>query len=227
MPSEPAPSASLVRSARAEIERLKRRGAVLEQRRAALLAQLSELDGELAGYARRAKLLAELAEIETQPAPTAARGRIAIKGAALRRVAGRLLWDAQRSDEINYREWFERVLAAGYAVSGKDPAASFLTNVRDSPAVVKGSRPGMYRLDAEAIPRLEQSMREATAELADLERSIDGAYSSSAPREQIDRLTGRRVELQQAMKKTAAQLQEVQSIFGEISELDKASLQAA
>ena len=74
--------------------------------------------------------------------------RRAIKGAELRRVAGQLLWTAQRERGIHYREWFERVIAEGYAIGGKDPVASFLTNIRDSPAVIRGSTQGHYMLDS-------------------------------------------------------------------------------
>jgi hypothetical protein len=69
------------------------------------------------------------------------------KGHDLRRVAARLLWQTERTGEMQYREWLDRVLAAVHAVGGKDATASLLTNVRDPPAVVRGSRPGFYRLD--------------------------------------------------------------------------------
>lgn len=66
------------------------------------------------------------------------------------------------------------MLAAGYAVAGKDPAASFLTNIRDSPAVRRGSSSGQYRIDPQALARTRQAHAEALAELEDLENRIAG-----------------------------------------------------
>ncbi len=190
----------------------------IEQRRAALLGQMAELDDEAEIYARRKRLLEELAYVEHAVPSTAtvaqarqpAKG--SIKGRELRRVAGRLLWNAQRDHEIHYREWFERVITAGYAVGGKDPVASFLTNIRDSPAVQRGSLPGRYRLDPDSLETTAQQIAETQAELADVESSIERTDTSTEQR-LIGVLHTHRDELKQSLKGLEAKMAELHYIF--------------
>jgi vacuolar-type H+-ATPase subunit I/STV1 len=209
----------MLRTARTELARIERAVARVEQRRAALLGQLAELDDEAEEYARRRRLLEELAYVEhALPTPAAATpaqrpASGSIKGRQLRRVAGRLLWSAQRDREIHYREWFERVIAAGYAVGGKDPVASFLTNIRDSPAVRRGSAQGRYRLDPDSLDSLSQQIAETQAELADVERSIACA-DADAEQRVTDALHGHRDELKQRLRGLQAKLTELRYIFG-------------
>lgn len=213
------PSAALIRTARSEIERIDRTMVTLEQRRAALLGQLAELDAEVEGYLHRRRLLEELMYVEqatptTMAITTAERmPRRAIKGAELRRVAGQLLWAAQREREIHYREWFERVIAEGYAIGGKDPVASFLTNIRDSPAVVRGSTQGHYRLDPAALDDTAQQIDETQAEFADLEQSIERAYASTAEQSSIESLREHRDHLKQTLKRLQGKMRELHYIF--------------
>ena len=218
MASPALPSAALRRTARSELSRIERAMTRIEQRRAALLGQLAELDDEAEVYARRKRLLEELAYVEhAVPTPaTAARARRpakgAIKGRELRRVAGHLLWSAQRDREIHYREWFERVIAAGYAVGGKDPVASFLTNIRDSPAVRRGSVPGRYRLDPESLDTIAQQIAETQAELADVEKSIERTDASTEQR-LIGALHAHRDDLKQSLRGLEAKMTELRYIF--------------
>lgn len=211
----------MVRTARNEIDRIERALAVTEQRRAALLAQLADLEAEAESYARRRRLLAELAQVE-QATPIAETGVVtqpvatrAVKGRELRRAAGRLLWTWERNGQIHYREWFERVLAEGYATGGKDPAASFLTNIRDSPAVVRGSAQGFYRLDPSSIDRVNQAIGEAHAELADVQQSIERAYEGETELGSVESLRTHRDRLKQQLKRLEADTQELRYVFGE------------
>lgn len=116
------------------------------------------------------------------------------------------------SEPVHYREWFERVLAAGYATGGKDPAASFLSNVRDSPAVLRADRQGCYRLDAGSLGRVEQELSEAQAELADLEASIARAYREGG---ETEGLRGHRDELKQRLRRLQSEREELRYVFGE------------
>jgi DNA repair exonuclease SbcCD ATPase subunit len=221
MATPASPSAALVRTARSEIERIDRAIATIEQRRAALLGQLAGLDAEAEGYARRRSLLEELVYVERAvptsaiATPEARTPRRAIKGAELRRVAGRLLWATQRGGEIHYREWFERVIAEGYAIGGKDPVASFLTNIRDSPAVIRGSTQGHYRLDQGALDGVARQIEETQAELADVEQSIERAYASAAEQRTIESLREHRDSLRQALKRLQGKMRELKYVFDE------------
>jgi septal ring factor EnvC (AmiA/AmiB activator) len=219
MASPALPSAALLRTARSELARIERAMIRIQQRRSALLGQLAQLDEEAEGYNRRKRLLEELAYVEhavptpatVSPAGRPARG--AIKGRELRRVAGQLLWSTQREREIHYREWFEFVLEAGYAVGGKDPLASFLTNIRDSPAVRRGSAQGRYRLDPESLETIAQQIAETQAELADVERSIARTDASTEQRT-VDALHGHRGELTQSLRGLDGKMAELRHIFG-------------
>jgi hypothetical protein len=215
------PSAAMARSARNEIDRIARALDVIEQRRAALLAQAAELQAEAEDYSRRRHLLEELVQVE-HATPTAelgvapsARVTRSLKGRELRRVAGQLLWAWMREDPIHYREWFERVLAEGYAIGGKDPAASFLTNIRDSPAVTRGSSQGFYALDPTSVDRISQAMAEAQAELADVEQSIERAYSGDAGHGSVEALRTHRDHLRQQLRRLHGDFDEVRFVFGE------------
>lgn len=213
MATPTSPSAALVRTARNEIERIDRSLTTIEQRRAVLVSQIADLDSEAEGYTRRRSLLAELVQVE-QVAPTPVlTARRAIKGAELRRVAGHLLWRAQRDSEVHYREWFERVIAEGYAIGGKDPVASFLTNMRDSPAVIRGSKQGHYRLDPSSRDDLAQQIGEAQAELADVEQLISRAYASAPERPSIERLREHRDHLKLILKRFEGKMSELDYIF--------------
>jgi hypothetical protein len=198
---------------------VQRQMSTIEQRRDALHAQLAEVDAELESYARRKQLLEELVFVEqvdpvTEVPRTASRPiRRAIKGAELRRVAARQLWTSQGEQEVHYRDWFERLIAAGYAIGGKDPLASFLTNIRDSPAVTRGSRQGYYRLDPRGAGPLEQQLNENQAELADVEESIERAYAAGEPSARIESLREHRSRLRQVTKRVEAKLDEVRYVF--------------
>jgi chromosome segregation ATPase len=209
-----------LRTARGEIDRVQRQISTIEQRRDALRAQVADVEAELESHLRRKQLLEELVFVEQAEPVTDAADRTrarpvrrAIKGAELRRAAGRQLWDAQGEQEVHYREWFERLIAAGYAIGGKDPLASFLTNIRDSPAVARGSRQGYYKLDPDSAAPLEQQLSEVQAELADVERSIDLAYANVEPSARIEALREHRSHLRQTAKRLEAKLDEVRYVF--------------
>ncbi len=237
MASPSVPSAKLLRAAQGEIERIERASAIAEQRRATLLAELQELEQTIEGYARRRGLLDELISGQTSPAspasatapslePAAAESwtpRRALRGRELRRVAARLLWRSERDSEIHYRDWFERVMTAGFAVGGKDPAASFLTNIRDSPAVTRGSRSGYYRLEPHNLDKLEEQISETQAELADLNQSLTHAHARSTDPVQIDRLTTHQDHLTQLLRRTGAEVEELKYIFSEDQAADPTS----
>jgi hypothetical protein len=123
-----------------------------------------------------------------------------------------VLWESEGTAEIQYRDWFELVLAQGCAVSGKDPAASFLTNIRDSPAVVRGSRPGFYRLDPARRAAVAQQLAEAQAELRDVVDVLARPATSSGERE---RLREHRTRLTARERRLEADVAELEAIFGD------------
>jgi hypothetical protein len=71
-----------------------------------------------------------------------------LRGERLREVALSVLREkAGDGTPIHYRDWFEALTEAGYRVVGRDPLASFLTQVSRIDRVQKvGRRSGLYRL---------------------------------------------------------------------------------
>lgn len=117
---------------RAEAEALRLRAEVLEAQATADERLLRELEDvlELAPQLR--------VDLQTEE----------LRGQRLREVAIEILRNELGAGEsIHYREWFRLVRAAGHRVAGKNPMATFLTQVSRSDAVESvGGRSGRYRL---------------------------------------------------------------------------------
>ena len=98
-----------------------------------------------------------------------AAGANVFRGRELREAATRVLFLTSGADRVvHYRNWLDEVLKAGIDVIGKDPVATFLTNVSRSPVVVRGDEPGTYRIDTAVAAETRRQLAEAEAELADI-----------------------------------------------------------
>jgi hypothetical protein len=73
-----------------------------------------------------------------------------LRGERLRDVAGEVLWrHFSAGDVVHYKQWFELVVADGHRIGGKNPAATFLTQVARVDSVERvGRRSGLYKLVA-------------------------------------------------------------------------------
>jgi septal ring factor EnvC (AmiA/AmiB activator) len=221
------PHASLVRAAAAEEERVDRALQRLSHRRDTLAAELSDLESQMGELHERRRLLAMLVEgpeaaegaTSAPVAPGPRAGVTAVRGRQLRRVAAQLLWQTSGDGEVHYREWFERLLAAGYAVGGRDPLASFLTNVRDSPAVVRGAQPGFYRLDPSRLGAIEAQIDEQAAALEDLEHALADARATGDDA-RVETLRADRRALTAERKRLEAQAEELATVFGDDADAD-------
>jgi hypothetical protein len=71
-----------------------------------------------------------------------------LRGQRLRDVAIQVLKHHKgEATAVHYREWYELVVHDGHRIAGKDPVASFLTQVSRAPEVEPvGRRSGLYRL---------------------------------------------------------------------------------
>lgn len=71
-----------------------------------------------------------------------------LRGRRLTEIAIQVLAEHQRADEpVHYKQWFEMLRQAGFAVGGRNPLATFLATVSRSPHVrAVGSRSGLYVL---------------------------------------------------------------------------------
>lgn len=100
---------------------------------------------------------------ELRPGSAAARP---LRGTAIRETAVRVLAARPQSRRpIHYRDWIALLEAEGYVVVGKDPPATFLTQVSRSPVVAKTTRAGMYELDHDAPERFRHRIAELQREL--------------------------------------------------------------
>jgi hypothetical protein len=75
-----------------------------------------------------------------------------LRGPRLEEIAVELLRRSRLDEQpIHYREWFALLRAAGHHVGGKDPLATFLSQINRSALVERvGPRSGLYRLRAVA-----------------------------------------------------------------------------
>ena len=73
-----------------------------------------------------------------------------LRGQRLREIATQVLWRHFRAgDVVHYKQWFDLVVADGYRIGGKNPAATFLTQVARVDTVERvGRRSGLYRVVA-------------------------------------------------------------------------------
>ncbi len=186
-------SARLRRAADAERAELRRQRARLVVDRDAALARLRDIEHVLAEVDERERLLDQLAPPVTAEAksslaqcrssatpggeagssgagagPMAGATARVLRGPAIRQTAVRVLVRRGGVDALHYREWFELLTKAGYAVAGKNGLAVFLTQISRSPAVRKSTQPGIYELDRDAPRRLARELERLQAELREL-----------------------------------------------------------
>jgi len=239
-PAAPPPSARLLRAAHAERADLARHRDRLEAERERLRAELERIEAGLADVRERERLLDRLApraadeEIDvavTAAAPVRAAEardgaerlraddearRTVLRGPAIRETAVGLLVEAGDAEALHYREWYERVRAAGYAVAGKDPLAVFLTQLSRSPALRKSTQAGVYELDRSAPGRLRARLEELHEELRELPTAPGATADLAAVR-------ARREELNSEIGQTEKALEEA----GRLLDVDERALAIA
>lgn len=108
----------------------------------------SAVDDDLAANLRLLGQLEEMLGITPQLTMTEADE--ALRGQRLRGVAIQILRRHKgEAVAVHYREWYELVVHEGHRVAGKDPVATFLTQVSRADEVEPvGRRSGLYRLRA-------------------------------------------------------------------------------
>jgi hypothetical protein len=106
------------------------------------------VDEELEGAMRMLRSIEELLGIAPQLSIEAFSGDL--RGRRLREIAVQTLRQRRGPGEVvHYREWYELVTGSGVRVAGKDPLATFLTQVSQAPEVESVKpRSGLYRLAA-------------------------------------------------------------------------------
>jgi chaperonin cofactor prefoldin len=215
------PSPRLVKAAEAEREQLARHRRELLEARESLRAELERIEGSLEELVERETLLARL----TGPPPTrpqlgdgeeglarrtsAEDEALVLRGPAIRREAVRvLLSEPDRPEAMHYRAWFSLLEADGFHVAGKDPLATFLTQLSRSPAVRKSTQAGVYELDRGALRRLRRRRDELQDELRALTAPGQGT--------EVSVLRTRRTELNTELGRLEKALEEVELLFADV-----------
>lgn len=140
-------------------------------------------------------------------------------GARLRELAIEVLARRRGLHEpIHYREWFELLAEEGHEVGGKDPLASFLTQLSRSPLVAKdSSRNGVYHLrSVDALEELQAELQKARSELAGAVRDIDAANTSSSA-DHLDELLGLKRTLESRIGGLERQIAEAKRALDQVA----------
>ena len=211
-PPTPTPSARLVRAAAAERADLGRPRERLLAARDRLRAELEDVEASLRELDERDALLDRLAgPVAERPVASPARGPAGatpLRGPAIRRVAVEVLRTRpDRPQALHYRDWFEALRAAGYAVAGKDPLAVFLTQLSRSPVVRRGTQSGVYELDPSAPRRLRERLDALHAELR-------GLTAAPSPTADLTAIRARRAALTTEITRVEKALEEAESVLG-------------
>jgi hypothetical protein len=113
-----------------------------------LHAVVEDVDREVADTARLLRQMDEMLGLAPQLSLDALHGEL--RGQRLRETAVELLRQKKGvGSVVHYREWYSLLLEAGVRVAGKDPLATFLTQVARAPGVESvRPRSGLYRLRA-------------------------------------------------------------------------------
>jgi hypothetical protein len=209
-PATPKTSSRLLRAAAAERSDLDRHRDRLLARRDALRADLERIEAALVEVDERVALLARLAPPGAEPEP--ARAAVAtsgtpLRGTAIRETAVRVLAGSSHAGgPIHYRRWLELVEASGYAVSGKDPAAVFLTQISRSPVIRKTSRSGVYELDRDAPERLRRRLAALQGRLRTVTATPADAADLAAIRAQREQTLAEITQTERALEEAARSL---------------------
>lgn len=202
MPERAAPSKGLTDAAVRERSRLSRELAKLDLRLATLRVELSRAEAE------RIEVAAQISRIDDligapQPTPEALEPRAGyLRGAEIRHAAIRVAANrARATTPLHYSDWYAHLREAGYAIDGRDPLATFLTQLNRSPLIVKAAQPGYYALDLNAIDRLQ-------ARLTELHTELSGLHAGQQTISEIASVRDRRNELLAEISRTERALDE-------------------
>lgn len=170
------------------------------EQRLALLDQLAAVPEELAGRPAEDNVVAFPDTASDPPHGY-------LRGATIRVVAVRLLAATQEPGEsIHYTDWYRLVTEAGYGVSGRDPLASFLTQISRSPVVVRADQPGHYLLDLDASERLRARLDELNGELLSLHHGQQTIEAITSSRERRGELVSQISRVERALEEATEAL---------------------
>jgi hypothetical protein len=153
---------------RARGERWVERGEEALSEAARLETRVRELD-EMLGRAPQMRL-----DLQTE----------ALRGQRLREAALAVVVEQVGTKKpIHYREWYRLLTDRGLVAAGKDPVATFLTQITRSPLIerVEG-KGGVYKVDPRAAyERARAALAAASRELSEAQDRLAAAENSASP----------------------------------------------
>jgi hypothetical protein len=226
-PEPLAPSKRLRSAARAERDRFRRDLERTDKRISALRTELANAERAANDIRRRLALLAQLAHDEDEDSPfVIQRGLRAVeptpeapsdyqtpphgylRGGDIRLAAVRILASTENPTKpVHYAEWYDLLTHAGYGVAGRDPQATFLTQIGRSPVVNHTGERGFYALDLDAPRRLG-------AQLQALHSELVGLHQGQQTIEEIATVRDRRAELTSEYARVERELEEAAMSLG-------------
>ena len=94
-------------------------------------------------------------------------GAVVLRGARIRETAVRVLAGSPDArGPVHHKTWFELFTRQGFAPAGKDPGATFLTQIGRSPVVERTSQAGTYQLDFSFPRKARQRLAELRSAVA-------------------------------------------------------------
>lgn len=216
-------------AAASERERLERELSRLRAREAELSAELEAVRAGRAELEHERNVLNHFADRDEPPrspnraarrlralpdanaAASSSSGTTVLRGASIRETAVRVLAaNSQPEAPVHYRDWFELLNSQGFMPAGKDPLATFLTQVSRSPVVQRTTTAGMYVLDLDFPQRARRRLAELTAALsAAQERSLGATVEDlAAARERRAQLTAELAEAERQLEEALRSLGE-------------------
>lgn len=215
------PSRRMQSAAFAERERLERELTRLESRKRALAAEEADVDAAIRDLAAQRSALNHFVDKDASLGEASPRLRavpdepsedqVVLKGADIRRTAVRLLAGSPDArSPVHYKAWYELLRREGYLPAGKDPVATFLTQISRSPVVRRTSRAGEYELDFEFPSRVRKrltSLRDGLKHAHDVPADADIRT--------IAQVRARRSELTQEVAAAERGLEEAVGSLGE------------
>ncbi|HUP33509.1 MAG TPA: hypothetical protein VM184_10785 [Gaiellaceae bacterium] len=208
--------------AREEAERLRVRVLELRARSERWAARAHDLVTEAERLEARVRHLDEL--LGRAPQLRLGLQTEALQGQRLREEAVRILVDKRGTRQpIHYKEWYALLRDEGLTAVGKDPVATFLTQITRSPLVQRvDGRGGIYQVDP--VLAYEQARQELTVSMRELTLAEDAV--SAVAGENGEAATGV-ARVRSAQEKLSVARRRLDAILAARSQILRESLTAA
>lgn len=188
----------------AEAQALEKVVGELDEQRELLNHFAEEIEAGVASATRRLRVVPDAESAQSS-------GATILRGARIRETAVRVLAaNTPSGAPVHYRDWFNLVVAQGFMPAGKDPLATFLTQIGRSPVVRRSTSAGTYVLDPEAVKRIRARLAQLTAALSEL-----AEVGPEAGVDEIATARERRTQLTTQLHETERQLQDALRSIGE------------